>query len=387
VAKLREIAVILNTESMYPRNVLGGIVSYAREAKTWCLYVEDEPPEEIPDLRTLQRDGIIMSFPSRRVSRIVRDLKVPVVGIEGGYCWYDSASRVPYFATDNEAIGRLAAEYFITQGFTRLAYSGYPPGRMTPWSIQRADAFQQRAEESGLPCAIHVNRRGAAGKQYDLRKGLDTWLRSLEKPVGLLAANDVLARHILEACLAADIRVPEEVAVLGVDNDKMMCELAVPPLSSIEQDARGLGYQAAALLDRLMAGAKAKSLKTLVEPVGVVARRSTDILAITDPDVGAALAFIHARACDPICVADVVASVQVSRSVLDARFKGMIGRTIHAEIQRVQIERARSLLATTDWPIKQVAAQAGFANIPYLTTLFRTRTGWTPAAYRKHARL
>jgi len=202
-----------------------------------------------------------------------------------------------------------------------------------------------------------------------------------------MAANDARARHVLEACRAIGLRVPEDVAVLGVDNDEVICELTDPPLSSIEHGAGNLGYQAAALLDRLMAGKKARKLKTLIPPKEVVTRRSTDILAIADPEVAAAMAYIHKNSCRPIHIADVVAAVQVSRSTLETKFKAVTGRTMHSEIQRLQIDCARSLLATTDLPIKQIAARAGFAHIHYMTTIFHQSTGWTPAEYRKHVRI
>jgi LacI family transcriptional regulator len=224
-------------------------------------------------------------------------------------------------------------------------------------------------------------------KWINIQHELTAWLESLEKPVGLMAANDARARHVLEACRAIGLRVPEDVAVLGVDNDDVICELTDPPLSSIEHGAASLGYQAAALLDQLMNGKKPKHMSTGVPPKEVVARRSTDILAIEDPEVAAAMAYLHENSCRPIRIADVVAAVQVSRSTLETKFKAVTGRTIHNEIRRLQIDSVRSLLATTDLPIKQIAAMAGFAHIHYMTTIFHQHTGWTPAEYRKHVKL
>jgi LacI family transcriptional regulator len=238
-----------------------------------------------------------------------------------------------------------------------------------------------------LPCFVHTGRHASVRKWIDVQHELTVWLESLEKPLGLMAANDARARHVLEACRAIGLRVPEDVAVLGVDNDEVICELTDPPLSSIEHGAANLGYQAAALLDRLMAGKKAKKLKTLIAPKEVVTRRSTDILAIEDHEVATAMAFIHRNRCTPIRISDVVEAVQVSRSTLETRFKAVTGRTMHGEIQRLQIDRARSMLATTDLPIKQISALAGFANVHYMTTIFRQSTGWTPAEYRKHVRI
>jgi LacI family transcriptional regulator len=164
--------------------------------------------------------------------------------------------------------------------------------------------------------------------------------------------------------------------------------LTTPSLSSIEHGAGNLGYQAAALLEKLMSGEKVKkNFQMLVPPKEVVTRRSTDILAIADADVAAAMAYLHNNSCRPIRIADVVAAVGVSRSTLETKFKNVTGRTMHDEIRRLQIDCARSLLATTDLPIKQIALMAGFAHIHYMTTIFHQHTGWTPAEYRKHVRI
>lgn len=387
MVKTRQVAVIIDSTRPYHRKILLGVASYVHEVGNWSLYIEEEPLDKLPDLRTWHGDGMLITFVNRRVVDAVKGLKIPLVGIEGGLGCYDTASNIPYFATDNEAVGRLAAEHLIEQGFLRLAYCGFPFSRLNSWSIKRAESFQQRARQSGVYCSLFASRYGMARKWNLLQQELAAWLKLLEKPVGVMAGNDVRARHVLEACRTAGLRVPEDVAVLGVDNDEVMCELTIPPLSSIEQGARSLGYQAAALLDRRMSGEKVQGLHHLVEPKGVVMRRSTNILAIEDPDVAAAVLYVREHACDPIQVCDVVAAVGVSRSTLVPRFKAIVGRTIHAEIQRLQIEQARRLIATTELPLKQVATMAGFAHVHYLTTIFHERTGWTPAEYRKHARL
>jgi LacI family transcriptional regulator len=385
--KQRQVAVIVDTQKAYHRKILRGIGAYVHEVGNWSLYIEEEPLDKLPDLNHWEGDGIILSFWIRSLSVAACKPKLPTVGIEGRGPCYDPAWKIPSFNTDDHAIGRLGAKHLIERGFTRLAFCGYPPAPILPWSAERAAGYQQYAQEQRLPCDIHTGRRTTVRKWINIQHELTMWLESLEKPVGLMAANDARARHVLEACKAIGLRVPEDVAVLGVDNDEVICELTDPPLSSIEHGAGNLGYEAAALLDRLMAGKKAKSMKTFIPPKEVVTRRSTDILAVADPDVAAAMAYIHTNSCRPIRIADVVAAVQVSRSTLETKFKAVTGRTIHSEIRRLQIDCARSLLATTDLPIKQIAAIAGFAHIHYMTTIFHQHTGWTPAEYRKHVRI
>jgi LacI family transcriptional regulator len=387
MSRQRQVAVIVATQKAYHRKIIRGIGAYMHEVGNWSLYIEEEPLHKLPDLNNWQGDGIILSFWIRSLSKAACKPRLPTVGIEGRGPFYDPAWKIPSFNTDDAAIGRLGAKHLIERGFSRLAFCGYPPDPWTPWSMERAAGFQQYAHEQCLPCVIHTGRHTPVRKWINVQHELTVWLESLEKPLGLMAANDARARHVLEACRAIGLRVPEDVAVLGVDNDEVICELTDPPLSSIEHGAGIMGYQAAALLDQLMNGKKAKKMLTFIPPKEVVTRRSTDVLAIPDPVVAAAMAFIHQNSCRPIHIADVVAAVRVSRSTLEKRFKPVTGRTMHDEIQRLQINCARSLLATTDLPLKQVAAMAGFAHIHYMTTIFHQQTGWTPAEYRKHVKI
>lgn len=386
MSRPRHVALIVDAAKPYDRKIISGVARYVKEGCDWSLYVEEDPLQKLPDLRCWGGSGIIANFDDRKVASAVRGLKIPVVGVGGGYGWYDPAMSIPYFATDNEAIARLAAEHLLDRGFRRLAFYGYPRTQVNRWSEERAAGFSQRAAEAGVPCSIYTGRHGTACRWADLQHGLTVWLHSLcqlKTPIGLMACNDVRARHVLEACRTLGVRVPEDVAVIGVDNDEMICDLTDPPLSSIEQGARQMGYRAAAMLDRLMAGRKASSLRLVIEPEGVVSRRSTDILAVEDPDVAAAVRLIRERACRRLQIGDVAGAVGVSPSTLKKRFKAVIGRTVHAEIRRVRIEQAKELISTTDLPLKQVALRSGFQYVQYMTRLFLRHVGQTPAKYRR----
>ncbi len=382
MARNRQVALIFDAAKPYDRKIISGVAAYVREVGTWGLYVEEDPLERLPDLRTWQGDGIIANFDDRRVAA-VRGLKVPVVGIGGGYGWYDPAMGIPYFSSDNRAIARMVAEHFIERGFTRLAYYGCPRTRVNRWSEERAEAFAERAAEAGLTCATYAGRGERARRWSELQARLCAWLAGLSRPIGIMAANDLRARHVLEACRTIGLRVPDEVAVVGVDNDEMICELTHPPLSSVEQGTRQMGYQAAALLDRLMSRRKVGRLRFVIAPQGIVTRRSSDVLAVEDSDVAHAVRFIRERACDGIRVSDVVREVAISRSTLEKRFATMLGRTLHEEIRRTRIERVRQLLTTTTLTLKEIAGKAGLRHVPFMTTLFRRFTGHTPAEYRR----
>ncbi len=386
MSKLRRVVLIVDTARHYHRKIVVGVASYLHAMDGWSLYVEEDPHERLPDFRDCRADGVISTFHDQKISATVSRLKIPVVGIEGDYGWRDEESRIPYFATDNGAIGRMGAQDLIERGFRQLAFCGIPSKRTTGWSHERASAFEQAAREAEIPCSSFIGRYSTAREWSEVQRELTKWLATLEKPVGLMACNDIRARHVLEACRELGVRVPEDVSVIGVDNDEMMCELTTPSLSSVEQGTRNLGYRAAELLDRMMAGEKPVQIRFLVEPEGVVTRRSSDILAIADDDVKVAVQYIQEKACDGISVPDVVASVDVSRSTLEVKFKDVMQRTIREEIQRVQLQRAMQLAATTDLPLKQVAAQAGFSSVQYMTTVFHKSTGETPREYRRRSR-
>jgi LacI family transcriptional regulator len=201
-----------------------------------------------------------------------------------------------------------------------------------------------------------------------------------------MAANDARARHVLEACRRLGLSVPEDVAVIGVDNDELICNLAYPPLTSIVQGTEEIGHRAAELLDRLMNRRVRKATHLLVDPVGVITRESTDLVATEDVVASTSLAFIRQHACQGIQVADVARAADVSRSTLDARFRRVVGRSVHDEIQRIQLSAAQQLLTTTNLPVEEVAQRAGFSSAQYMNAVFQRLLGQSPGRYRVGAR-
>lgn len=385
--RLRRVAVLANVSRRFDRRVIQGVTVYMRETGGWSLYVEEDPLQKLPKLDQWDGHGIIAGFEDRKIAVAVRGLAIPVIGFGGGRGWYDPSCGIPYFATDNAAIGRLAAEHLLDCGFTQLAFYGNPRRRLSRWSEEREQAFGQRAAEAHVACAVYHGRHTDAHQWIRQLRDLTVWLKSLPKPIGLMACTDIRARQVLEACRMIGAHVPEDVAVIGVDNDEMICELTTPPLSSVEQGSRQIGYQAAALLDRLMTRRRRRPSRHVIPPEALIARQSTDVLASDDPDLTQAIRFVRQHACDSLRVADVLRRIPLSRSTLENRFRASLGRTIHAEIQRVRVERARHLLVHTDLLIKQIAARCGFKHVPYLTRVFRQHVGQSPIEHRQRHRV
>jgi LacI family transcriptional regulator len=379
------IAVILDAARPYDRLIIGGVARYVREhAPDWRLYVEEDPLQKLPDLVRWDGQGIIANFDDKRVATAIGGLSIPIVGVGGGYGWFDPASPIPYVFTDNAAIGRLGAAHLLACGFETLAYYGHPQTATTGWSEERAEAFAGACREAGRACHVHASRYPDARRWQELQHELCEWLRPLPKPLGLMACNDVRARHVLEACRTLGLRVPHDVAVLGVDNDEMICELTNPPLSSIDQAARRIGYEAATLLDRMMrgGGVAAGHARVIVPPIGVVSRTSTDAMATSDEAVVATLQRLRASPLTKPDIAALLDSLCLSRPSLEARFKAVVGRSIHDESVRVRVAAIRKLITQTDLPLKTISARAGFGSVQYMTTFLHRHTGTTPSRLR-----
>jgi LacI family transcriptional regulator len=278
----------------------------------------------------------------------------------------------------------MAARHLIEQGYRCFAFCGYQRTKRINWSSERAAAFREAIERSGHPCHTFLASTSHSGRWSDPRTGLPSWLTSLPRPLGVMACNDACAQRVLHACRVAGLKVPEDVGLVGVDNNEMMCCLAEPSLTSIEQGYRTLGYEAARTLDSLMQGHRPAVLGRVIPPERLIARRSTDALLFDDADLRTALGFVRRHACDPIQVADVVGATLVSRSTLDRKFHEALGHSIHAEIRRVQIARACELLLHPGLSIKHVARRSGFRTVQYFSAVFSEAVGQSPSDYRRN---
>lgn len=374
--KVKRVGVRVPNMSHYAVRLLTGISEYSATHGTWELRTSPETAFGTFDLSAWDGDGLIGYFGDARAVRDVEQLGVPAVNISSA-----SQHLMPSVVPDNVAIGRLAAEDLLSRGFRHLGVFG---GLGHEFAQQRLSGFHSRISDAGLACATFDSgnlRPTKAG-----RRGLEGWLAALPKPAAILSLADDDSIRLLSACRDAGVMVPEQVAVLSVDNEEFMCNFAIPPLSSIDTDLRRVGYEGAAMLDRLMRGRPAPQGPLRIAPIGIVTRRSSDITVIGDAEVLSAIRFIRERACEPVGVKHVLRAVQMSRSGLDRRFKAALGRTVNDEILRVRLDRVRELLTGTDWPMSRIADATGFPNGNYLAAVFRRETGATPTAFRRARR-
>jgi len=381
----RKVAVILQLWQNFDRGILQGIAAYVRENPAWSVFVEEVGHQRIPDFKAWDGDGLIVNFDNPHVVNALRKVDKPVIAVGGGRGWHDPEGDVPYVATDDAAIGKLAAEHLMNRGLRHFAFCGYPESRTNVWMTQRELGFTACLAAAGFDCKIFHGRHSSATCWQTVLQNIASWLEKLPLPVGIMGCYDYRARHVLEACRILGLRVPDDVSVIGVDND-IICDLATPPLTSIEQGKFQIGYTAASSLDQLINGKRKVPARQVIPPVGVVARQSTDLLCVADPTVAEALRLIRQEACRGGHAASICRSIGLSRSTLDKRFKEAIGRPVDQEIRRIRLMRACELLARTKMPLKEIAREAGFGSEQYLSAVFLKMMGATPAAYRRDHR-
>jgi LacI family transcriptional regulator len=379
---MRHVAILVETARAYGRGVIRGIANYNQQRGAWSTYFQpqglgDRPP---PWLKQWNGDGIIARIENMQTASVVAEVGVPVVNLRSTL----SHLTFPFIGADNKAVASLAARHFLERGFKHFGLCWYRHGYHHGFDV-REEAFRRCVEEATESCdRFIVRRRRSQSHSWEKEQERTVkWLLSLPKPVGILAVNDDCGFQVLDACRRAGLSVPDQVAVIGCENDEYACGLSIPPLTSIHLNSERVGYEAAVLLDRLMSGKPLPKQIPEIEPLGIVARRSTDVLATDDTEVVQAIRFIRSNACCPIGVMDVVDHVKIPRTTLQLRVKKVTGLTIHEQIRRVQINRAKELLSSTNMPIKRVARASGYANVQYFTRVFHQSTGETPAEFKR----
>lgn len=361
----------------YARGVFRGVGRYARLHPTWKVVPLTASSAALPSvLADSNLDGLIVQVAFDVEIESLAGWKKPIVNTS------NKRSNVPFpqVISDDWAVGRMAGAHLVERGFRTVAYIGQA---QMQFAIDRGDGFVTRLAEAGLDVQRHVV---STWRESGLPASTRTWLRQLAKPAAVFCSSDVIARKVLDQCLEVGIRVPDHVAVIGVDDDELELAQACVPLSSIQLDLDRIGYEAATLAHRLIEAASIPTTPVRVPPVGVISRASSDALAFDDPDVVAAVRYVRSHACAGISVSDVIDAVTVSRRTLEPRFRRMVGHTVYDEITRCRIDRAKQLLAESDWSIARIAEASGYAAPKQLSIAFRREMAMSPRDYRHFRR-
>ncbi|HAI12404.1 MAG TPA: hypothetical protein DCM28_11915 [Phycisphaerales bacterium] len=376
---LKRIAVLMPRADVHTRGIFCGITRFARPLRAWQFHMGLPEASIMNDLRRWRPHGIIATIPNHKLEKRFQSLKVPLVNCSSN-C---SSAKLHRVITDNQAVGKMAATYLTAKGYKHLAYCGE--------SHMGASRDRQNAFIKHAPATVHLHEDHCVQEQVgevgwrvsDQDDRLRQWLIQLPKPAGILACHDPIALVLLETCRQLNIDVPGELAILGVDNDQLLCEMAYPTLSSIEMAHERIGFEAARVLDQLLTDSKIKPFIQTIKPLGVATRQSTDGLASADSLVGAAVRYIHEHADHPIRVMDVVQQSAVSRRNLEMRFESAIGKSILQVIQQAHIKLAQQLLTRTQLSIEEIAPACGYNSRERFSAVFREHVGLTPARYRQ----
>jgi LacI family transcriptional regulator len=386
------VALLIETTRTYTREILAGVRRYVAEHGPWSTFVELRSPDSPPPpwLKNWHGDGILTRTFTPAMNRAVTATGLPAVELRSTSLPHDR----PFVGVDNGLIGQAVAEHFLNRGYRHFAVYGLTT---ETFFIQRVQNFVTRLQQRGLPCTQLTGSTSDRPADWEASQTrLIAQLRSLPKPVGIFAANDQLGVHLLDACLRAGLAVPEEIAVVGCENDETLCTLATPPLTSVELDGPRVGYEAARLLDQLMRTThKPKARRTpksalpnphsaiLIPPRQIITRESSDDLVITDPLVARASRLIRQRSHEGLTVDDLCLALHASRSTLERRMKAALGRTPKDEILRLRFRDVERLLLTTDLTLDQIAERTGFTHASYFQAAFRARYDLPPGTWRQ----
>ena len=381
--KIRKVILLLATSRAHVRGLLHGIARYSRVHGPWIFYTDASlygKRDALSWLRECGADGVIA--PDAKENKEIIAMGLPTIVYRVAQ---KRTPHLPAIVADNAMIGKMAAEHLLNCGFSYFAYCGF---ESRPWSRQRKENFAGRIAEAGFePNIFDTNSDLGSWRSFEREQNrLIGWLKSLPKPVGLMAGNDVCGRHVIEVCRIAGFRVPDEIAVIGVDDDELICDLTDPPMSSIALNTEKAGYEAAELLDRLIAGEKTADQDILVRATHITTRKSTDILAVEDKTVAEAIRFIRQHAREAVQVSDVVDHLTMSRRNLEQRFRRVLGRSVYNEIKRVRTEQIIRMLCETDLSVSEIALRLGHPSDKHIARYFRQQTGVSLKEYRKQCR-
>ena len=389
-ANVPKVALLFSLNLKGGRSSCRGVLDYARRRGSWrCMLLEGRDNEQLLNIRKLGISGVVTHTVPRKDAKAIADSCVPVVLAEP---WPEMLApnsplaNAPYVKMDSYGVGELAAKYYLERGYKSFAYVGEPLGMY--WSTDRRKGFADTLAKAGFGCEIYDTFTAKERRNWDAeRPRMIRFLQKLPKPTAIFAAMDNRARLILDACADADIRVPDEIAVLGVDNDPILCESTIPTLSSIRTGGFRRGQKAAEMLDDLMHGRPVKQKNVIMEPISVVTRESTGYYAMRDPVIARALKFIHSEAPQRhIDVSDVVAAAGCSRRYLEMHFRQYVGASVRDIIMQTKIDRVKFLLEQSNLSIGEITEMCGFARESHLAVLFKKATGFSMRDYRRRNR-
>jgi len=388
--KSKNVLILLETSTGFDRSLLLGIAKFLRYHSSWSVFADPpyfrdiKSPGFFSKIEKLGLDGIILRepgvymVPHAQIMRQFAAMGLPIIAVSSTV---EKVEQITTIRTNNDAIGQLGAEHFFERGFQNFGFCGFTD---LSWSDERGAGFAKRVIEKGHRVSFYSEKESKLWAWSDsVKKPMAEWIRSLPKPVGIMACNDHRGQQVIDACKVAGARVPDDVAILGVDNDLIYCDLSSPQLSSIALNAEKGGFEAAVLLDRLMKSGRAKRPdQIVVEPQYIVTRVSTDSIAVEDADVANTIRFIREHIRENLQINDILNALSISRSKLYEKFQKLVGCSLYDEIHRVKVEKIAGLLIESNNSISVIAMDYGYTDLKNFSRYFKQIKGLSPKEYR-----
>lgn len=378
-----KIALLFNANKIYDRGVIEGIGQYIQVSQcTWDIFIEDEFIYHSDTIKNLSIDGIIADYDDPETVELLKNIEVPIIGVGSSYQNPEDYPNVPYVATDNNALIENAFLHLKQKGIDQFAFYGYPTTQKKHWSVERLNAFIQLMEKYEHKPVFYLGDKIHSYNWETSQEKLCGWIKTLPLHTGIIAVTDARARHLLQACEYLKIAVPDQLCIIGIDNEELIQYLSRVSLSSVVQGTKQIGYQAAKLLHKRLLDQPVSNKPMLIQPFKIEERRSTDYRSLQDPLVIQAMHFIRHRATQGIKTEQVLDHLRVSRSNLEQRFKEEMHKTIHQVIHEEKLARAKQLLHLTDLPIQEIAEVCGYPSLQYFYAVFKKELNLTPKAFR-----
>ena len=380
------IALLLNANKVYDRDIITGVGEYIRHShKKWDVYIEDEFIVSKDVAANWQGDGIIADFEDIELSDLLSKRNIPVVGVGTSYRDPSKYPSTPYVASDNYAVVNNAFQHLKSKGIDKFAFYGLPHVDEKRWSLERESIFREIMEKNDYDHWVYRGQKTTTKTWEYGMECLADWLKQLPKGTGVISVTDSRARHLIQACDNAGVIVPDELAIIGADNERVVQNLCSIPLSSVDQPCKEMGFVAAKMLHSIIENKTPKKKHVVVSSNKIHCRESSDYRPVKDPHVINALHFIRTRAKEGIKVYHVLDELKLSRSNLESRFKKELGYTIHNEIHETRLRLACSLLESSNHPINEIYSMCGYPSLQYMYSVFSKSLGITPKEYKKRS--
>lgn len=382
-AKYYRIGLLFNANKVYDRGVVEGIGQYLQASQcNWNIVIEDDFVYHKEMLQDLSLDGIIADFDDIDTANLLKDTHLPIVAVGGSYANLTDYPHFPYVATNNHALIELAFSHLKQKGISNFAFYGLATDLAKHWSKERQTAFDTLMRQNQYPINIYLDEPINADNWRKSQEKLCQWIQSLPKHTGIIAVTDARARHLLQACEYLKIAVPDQLCVIGIDNEELIQYLSRVSLSSVVQETKQIGYHAAKMLDNLLQGKTVSKKPLIISPTKVEQRASTDYRSLHDPLVIQAMHYIRHQACQGIKTEQVLDYLRISRSNLEQRFKNEMNKTIHRVIHEEKLQRAKYMLKFTNVSIQEIAEVCGYPSLQYFYAVFRKEFDQTPKEFR-----